>query len=295
MVRVSSLSFGSVIAKLTGVFLITMLLFSGCQSKKKSGAANKMAEEHKNSTSMPNRASLRHTSDPVTVWDVDYATINGKKIRGYLAKPAGKTNGMPGIIVIHEWWGLNGNIKNMTRRLAGQGYVALAVDLYHGKTATQAKDAMKLMKTAMDHKQEDIENLKQAYRYLKNTEHVEKTGVIGWCFGGGWALRTALALPDSIDATAIYYGELTTNPQKLKTLQMPLIGFFGGKDKSIPVKTVNQFKTTLDSLGKQVEIKIYPDAHHAFANPSGGTRYNPQAADDAWGKTLAFFDKYLKS
>jgi len=280
------------IAILSGIFLITVMMVSGCGSKKKN-YIDKVAKEHQNDDPVPNAASMMEASQPVTTREVVYATVNGNKVKGYLAKPENDSISTPGLIVIHEWWGLNDNIEAMTRRLAGEGYVALAVDLYNGKTASRPDGAMKLMRKAMDNQQAGIENVKQAYRFLKDKENVGKTGVIGWCFGGGWSLQTALALPDSIDATAIYYGHLVTDPNELKTLQMPIIGFFGGEDKSISKETINTFKTTLDSMGKQVEIKVYPDANHAFANPSG-TRYNAEAASDAWKRTMTFFDKYLK-
>ncbi|HKJ32215.1 MAG TPA: dienelactone hydrolase family protein [Balneolales bacterium] len=283
----------SAVIMFISIFLISVLMITGCKSKKNS-YTEKVAQEHKNDTPSPNAASLMEASQPVNTEDVVYATVNGKKIKGYYAAPESSDDSLPGMIVIHEWWGLNDNIRAMTRRIAGEGYKALAVDLYNGQTADKPDGAMKLMQKAMDKQQAGIENLKQAFRYLKNDKHAGKTGVIGWCFGGGWSLQTALALPDSIDATAIYYGHLVTDTNKLETLQMPVIGFFGGLDKSISQETINKFKSTLDSLGKQVQIKVYPDANHAFANPSG-TRYNAKAASDAWKRTMTFFDKYLKS
>jgi carboxymethylenebutenolidase len=139
-----------------------------------------------------------------------------------------------------------------------------------------------------------IDNLRQAYDYLEKQEKAPKIGTIGWCFGGGWSLQTALALPDKVDATVIYYGRLVTDPESLKKLQMPILGFFGGQDKGIPPASAREFEKALHELGKNVEIHIYEEANHAFANPSGGN-YDAAAATDAWGKTTAFFAKYLKS
>lgn len=276
------------------ILIAGVMMTAGCSSHKKSnGYADKMMKEHATDTPVANAESEVTPANPVTAKSVRYASIGGHEIEGYLAMPENKTGSIPGIIVIHEWWGLNDNIRSMAKRFAGEGYAALAVDLYDGKVASTPDSAYALMKESMDHADANIENLKQAYRYLADSVKATKIGVIGWCFGGGWSLRTALALPDKIDATVIYYGQLVTNPEQLKTLQMPVAAFFGGQDKSISKETILKFESTLDSLGKSVQVKIYPDANHAFANPSG-TRYDPEAAKDAWKLTLDFFARNLK-
>ena len=137
------------------------------------------------------------------------------------------------------------------------------------------------------------DNLRQAYAYLEGTRQAPKVGTIGWCFGGGWSLSTALLLPDKIDATVIYYGRLESDPGKLKPLSMPILGLFGELDKGIPVDSVRAFEAALTAAGKSAEIHVYPGADHAFANASGG-RYKADAAEDAWAKTVAFFGKHLR-
>ena len=276
------------------ILIVGVVLMVGCGARKESdNYADKMMTEHRSDKPIANAESEMAPNQPVTGKTVEYATINGHKVEGYLAVPKNMQGSIPGIIVIHEWWGLNDNIRAMARRFAGEGYAALAVDLYNGKVADSPDSAFSYMKMSMSHSDANVDNLKQAYQYLSNDAKATKIGVIGWCFGGGWSLRTALAMPDKIDATVIYYGQLVTNPDQLKTLQMPISAFFGGQDKSIPETTIRKFESTLDSLGKSVQVKIYPDANHAFANPSG-TRYNPKAAKDAWQKTMTFFNKNLK-
>jgi carboxymethylenebutenolidase len=120
-----------------------------------------------------------------------------------------------------------------------------------------------------------------------------RVGTIGWCFGGGWSLKTALALPDKVDATVMYYGAVVTDPAKLAPLKMPILGNFAGEDKSIPPSVVNAFEKALKDAGKTVDIKIYAGANHAFAN-SSGVVYKPDAAEDAWKRTVAFFEKNLR-
>lgn len=275
------------------LILISMLLFACGKKNTKKDYVDEMAEQHKNDVPVANAESLKEPQGPVKSERVEYATVDGTKITGYLAHPDAPNDSLPAMIVIHEWWGLNKNIESMADQLAGEGYVALAVDLYNGKSAEKPEQAMELMRNAMNHPENGISNLKQAYSYLHDHFTITKTGVIGWCFGGGWSLRTALAMPDKIDATVIYYGQLVTDAKELKTLKMPIYGFFGGEDPSIPKATIEKFKSTLDSLGGDVQVKIYPDASHAFANPSG-TRYNKLAAEDAWNRTLMFLNRNLK-
>jgi carboxymethylenebutenolidase len=257
----------------------------------------KMAEQHQHDKPAATPAATAQPAQEVTGEEVVYGQVGGKPVRGYLAKPASsKTSAkgpLPGLIVIHEWWGLNDNIRSMAKRLAGEGYTALAVDLYGGQTADTPDKAKELMGAVLKDLAPGAENVKQAYSFLETHEKAPKIGVIGWCFGGGWSLQTALLLPDKIDATVIYYGHLETDKAKLAPLKMPILGFFGGQDQSIPVSSVRDFEKTLKDLGKSVEIHVYDDASHAFANPSGGS-YNAKAAEDSWKRTTAFLKKNLK-
>ena len=256
--------------------------------------AAKMKDAHKHDSPVPTPAAEAEPRVAVDTSDVVYATIAGKPVHGYLARPKGVTGPLPGVIVIQEWWGLNDNMKAVTRRLAGEGYAALAVDLYGGQVATDSDGAQKLLQQVLENYDAGVENVKAAYAYLDTQQHAPKIGVVGWCFGGGWSLATAMALPDKIDATVMYYGRVVTDATKLTPLKMPILGFFGEDDDSLPVPDVKAFEDALRTAGKTATIKIYPGASHAFANPSGKS-YNPAAAADAWKLTVDFFAKYLKS
>ena len=238
-------------------------------------------------------AAYANPARPIKHREVVYATVNGQPVRGYLAEPLHAHGALPAIIVIHEWWGLNDNIRHMADQLAGEGYAALAVDLYHGEAAATPDAAVKLMKGVLANTATASSNLRQAYAYLHDTEHAPRIGVIGWCFGGGWSLETALMLPDKINATVMYYGRPVDNIVELSKLQMPLIGFFGEQDKGITPADVSAFQAALKQAHVNAEIHEYPGAGHAFANPSG-ENYRPAAAADAWKRTLAFFARYLK-
>lgn len=224
---------------------------------------------------------------------INYGQIDGQTLTGYISRPQKASESLPALIVIHEWWGLNDNIKMMTDRLAGEGYVALAVDLYTGNVAQDRNQARELVTKAIANSSQLQENIKQAYQYLKTEEQAPTIGSIGWCFGGLWSLNTALLLPNELDATVIYYGgNIETNPDKLKSLQMPILGIFASLDQNPSVDVVKEFEANLKALNKSVEIYIYEGANHAFANPSG-KNYNQKAAEDAWEKTIAFLAQNL--
>lgn len=254
-----------------------------------------MSREHAEDTPTATPLSSSDDIDGVVTEEVVYATVDGTPVTGFLARPDMtdmEAGAYPAVIVIHEWWGLNDNIRAMAEKLAAEGYVALAVDLYEGEVAGTPAQARSLMSASMEREAALTSNVTQANDYLTALTETGTVGVIGWCFGGGWSLRTALALPNAIDAAVIYYGQLVTDPDQLATLDMPILGLFGEDDGGIPVEGVRAFETALSDLGKDAEIVIYPGAGHAFANPSG-QNYQAEAAEDAWAKTLAFFQEHL--
>ena len=253
--------------------------------------AARMHKEHAQEAPTASPAVAPAPAQRIVAQPVEYATLGGKRISGHLARPLEAKGALPGLIVIQEWWGLNDNIKAMADRLAGEGYLVLAVDLYEGTVATTSEQAVATMQAAMKDPARLLDNLKQAHAYLKGAG-ATKVGVVGWCFGGGWALETALALGDGIAATVVYYGRVTSDPAEIAKLKSPLLGLFGALDQGIPVEGVRKFEAALKAAGKPAEIVVYEGADHAFANPSG-SRYQEQAAADAWQKTLAFLAKHL--
>lgn len=252
-----------------------------------------IAAEHQDDKPVATPAAETAPRTKVTGEDVSYGSIDGVELNGYLVRPAGADANTPGLIVIHEWWGLNDNIRRAAQRLAGEGYVALAVDLYGGESAEVPKDAIKLMTNLNENAERGEENLRQAFAYLSDTVGAPRIGSIGWCLGGRWSLRTAILLPDQLDATVIYYGSLVTDEAVLAPLQMPVLGNFAEDDPIIPLDSVAAFEQALTKLGKDVDVKIYAGAKHAFANPSG-MAYDPVAAEDAWERTTAFLGDALK-
>ena len=202
---------------------------------------------------------------------------------------------LPAVVMIHEWWGLNDNIKDMADELASEGYVVLAADLYNGEVATTPDKAMQLVGTVRENPEQAISNLQSAVQYLASLPNVNSSRIasLGWCFGGGQSLQLALnSEQNPLAATVIYYGNLVNDTNELSKINWPVLGIFGDQDQSIPVESVNAFEQALNETGITNEIYIYPGVGHAFANPSGDN-YAPAETVDAWEKTLAFLKKYV--
>lgn len=206
---------------------------------------------------------------------------------GFYARPAAEGT-YPGVVMIHEWWGLNDHIKDMASKLAAEGYQVLAVDLF-GRVAATPEEARALTQAVIPEKA--VENLRAAAAFLR-ARGAAKVASLGWCFGGGQSLRLALS-GEPLDATVIYYGQLVTDREALKAINWPVLGIFGSEDQSIKPETVREFDGALDALGVDNEVYVYPGVGHAFANPSN-PNHAPAAALDAWMKTVDFLASRLK-
>jgi len=247
-----------------------------------------MEKEHATDAPIETTASSIQPKQSIVDMDINFGS---QLFSAYMAEPKDGNPSPPCVLVIHEWWGLNDQIKSVTRQLAGEGYVALAVDLYQCEAASSVPEARDLMKTAMTNKASVLDHLNEAVVYLRRLYPKSKLGVIGWCFGGTFSLQVSLVCP--IDATVVYYGHLVSDPDEIMPLSSPVLGIFGELDKGIKLEHVKSFESALRARGKEHEIHVYPNVDHAFANPSG-MLYNEDAAVDAWSKTLMFFEKHLK-
>jgi carboxymethylenebutenolidase len=251
-----------------------------------------LAREHAGDAPTPSPAAKAEPRTPVETSTPVYATLAGTPITGFAARPAGVPGPLPAVLLIHEWWGLNDNLRALARQLAGEGHLVLAVDLYEGRTATTPDAARALMQEAEKRSDRIVENLRAARAWAAG-QGATRIGVVGWCFGGGWALQAGIRLGDELDAVVMYYGRVESDPRELARLRAPLLGLFAGRDGAIPVGAVRAFERALAEAGRDAEIHVYPDADHAFANPSGG-RYDEAAARDAWTRTLAFLAQHLR-
>jgi len=251
-----------------------------------------MSREHADDVGTPSDAADIGPERAVVAETLPYAEVNNELVYGHFVFPADMVEPLPALIVLHEWWGLNDGVRAMADRLAGEGYIVLALDLFGGNSATTPAEARELMMSVVEDPESANENIRQAYRFLQEVADAPRVGTLGWCFGGGWSLNAAMLLPDEIDAAVIYYGQVTDDEERLRLINAPILGLFGEEDTGIPVDSVRSFESALERLRKNYKIEIYPDARHAFANPSG-RNYNAEVAEQAWQETLAFLDLHL--
>jgi carboxymethylenebutenolidase len=236
-------------------------------------------------------AILLHAAEPAKTETVSYKS-GQETVSGFLALPNGGGK-HPALVVIHEWWGLNDQIKEETEKFAGQGYVALAVDLYRGKVATTPDEAHELMRGEPDDR--GIRDLEAAFAYLTARPDVkaDKIGSVGWCMGGGWSIKLAMSEP-KLAACAVNYGSLPTEAASIAKIKAPVLGNFGADDRGITPDSVRAFEASMKAAGKSADLKIYDGAGHAFENPNNKDGYRPQAAADAWSRMTAFFKETLQ-
>jgi carboxymethylenebutenolidase len=284
---------------LAAIFLVTLLCVAACDSNtppaEQQAALDNveaMAAEHANDTTEPSEAAQIAPRRAVIAERLPYAEVDDQLVYGYFVFPADMVEPLPAIIMIHEWWGLNDNVRAMADRLAAEGYIVLAVDLFDGDVAPTAGAARQLMLRVVENQDSASENIRQAYDFVNTIAAAPRVASLGWCFGGGWSLNTAMLFPNELDAAVIYYGQVTEDEDQLRPLSMPILGLFGAADSGIKIESVRAFEDALERLRKSHEIHVYPGAKHAFANPTGNA-YDATAAEDAWQKTLAFLQANL--
>jgi carboxymethylenebutenolidase len=216
---------------------------------------------------------------------------NGHTCQGYLATPPDGGKG-PAVVVIQEWWGLVEHIQNVVDRFAAEGFVAIAPDLYHGKTTKSPDDATKmLMELDAERAVREIAGA-GAYALQQPECTSKKYGVIGFCMGGALAQYAATQDAEHVGAAVSFYGGFKNVAPAWENLQAPILLIYGENDKGVPAAQGRALQAKLEKLGKNAELVVYPDADHAFFNDDRPP-YKPEAAADAWRRTLELFRRHL--
>jgi carboxymethylenebutenolidase len=217
-------------------------------------------------------------------------TVNGQKGEGWFAKPASGKG--PAVVVIQEWWGLVPHIKDVTDRFAKEGFVALAPDLYHGKTTTSPDQAGRLL-MELDVERAGREIAAAGAYLLNRPECSSKTiGVVGFCMGGALAQYAATSNP-SVGAAVSFYGGFKKVPLRWENLSGPILLIYGEKDEGVPPSEAKPLEDKLKALGKKVETIIFRGAPHGFFNDTRPGVYREECAKDVWQRTVAHFRAHL--
>jgi carboxymethylenebutenolidase len=268
---------------------LKLLLLAGIPVMACSGGSDREADQIV-SSSIP--AAILGEAPPPQGTDARYVR-GDTATRGYLAVPDGE-GPFPALILIHEWNGLSDRVRQVADAFADEGYVALAADLYKGRTGSNRDENVALTREARDDMQAVIGNLDAAQRFLRDRSDVTgKVGVMGWCFGGGIALSYALG-GEQHDATAIFYGSLIEDPAELSRLSHPVYGTFAEMDQGIPADQVERFAATLDSIGIDNDIHVYDAVNHGFwLRVDGDRELREEPARDAWSRLKQFLGRLL--
>jgi carboxymethylenebutenolidase len=231
------------------------------------------------------------TDERLTAEDVTFPGANGVTMKGYLVRPKNASGALGGVLVIHENRGLNNHIRDVARRMALEGFNALAVDFLspNGGTPPDEEKARQMFSSLNP---ADVAANGEASRvYLAGIQGANgKVGAMGFCWGGGTVGNLATKSPN-LNAGVIYYGS-QPKPEDVSAIKAPLMAHYGGLDERINAG-IPAFKEALEKNGKAFEIFVYDGANHAFNNDTSSVRYDRAAADLAWSRTVAFFKKHL--
>ncbi len=218
---------------------------------------------------------------------VDYPGPDGAELMGYLARPEGET-ARPGVVVVQEWWGLDDHIKELARRFAQAGYAALAPDLYHGAVTSEPDEARKLA-MALD-RDAAVDEIHSAADHLRDAAGAPKVGAVGFCMGGWLVLQGALD-DDALAAVVAFYGR-PLGAEDAARARAPVMGNYGARAGALRGAAVGAMAQAREAAGVPVDGKVYEGAPHAFFNDTRPS-YRAEAAQDAWARTLGWFETHL--
>jgi carboxymethylenebutenolidase len=269
-------------------FIHRAIVFTGSLAAATSFANALFAPDAKGAQVDPNDPGL-------VTREVSFNSSDGTEISGYLTRPTGDVR-RPAVIVIHENRGINDHIRDVSRRLAKEGYVALAPDLLSRFGGTRSfSDSNAANEGIRKLSDDDItRDLTGAINFLKEQNYVRanKIGVTGFCWGGGRALLIATRNKD-VASAVIYYGSNPRNLDDVKNISAAVYGHYGEDDPRLTAE-VPKLAEAMKKYGKTFDYKVYPDAPHGFNNDTSSRNYRERAAKEAWAKTLEFFKKHLQ-
>lgn len=281
------------------IFLLVMVytLTLGACSKGDDSANDGQTSPSAASESTAKAAQISASSGealPVAAEMMPYSEAEDGLIRGYFAYPASMVEPLPAVLLIHDWWGLDDVVRAQADALAEQGYVAFAVDLFHGKVASNTTEAAALSRRLLDETELAKANIAAAYRFVTDVAGSPKVAVLGWSMGGQWATQTPAFVDGEVAGVVSYYGQLDEQPDAIAGLSAPLLGLFAENDRSVAPAAVRAYRQAAEEAEKDVDLYIFPRVSSGFANPED-SRYDEAAASEAWQRTLSFLARTLRS
>ena len=230
---------------------------------------------------------------PVDSERLPYAEIDDQLVYGHFAFPSDMIEPLPAVIVVHDLWGLTDEVRALSDRLAAEGYMVLAVDLFDGSTfdAETRSRANREAVELLENPDKAASNISQALDFVGIAGAPGKAS-LGWGLGGAWSLNATMMFPDELDAAIVYYGQVTSDEEELMKISAPVLGLFGARDREITVDSVTEFEAAMRRLRKDYVVQVYPGVGARFADSTWAT-FDQEAARDAWQRTIDFLASKL--
>lgn len=279
----------------SGLLLAGMVLSGGCDSgsDNASTTADAVPAEAAPATVAPAAAAPVGATQRDVISDrLPYAEIGDELVYGYFVFPSDMIEPLPAVVVIHEWWGLTDDVRAICDRLAAEGFIVLAVDLFGGETSDAPGIARTLMASVVEDPDTAAENVAGAVDFVQNTAGAPRIGMLGYGLGGGLVLDAAISYGDDLDAAVMYYGSVESDQGKLLPISAPLLGLFAERDRAVSAESVEKFRDALQTLRKNFEVIIYPGAGTDFASPQSNN-HDRALVEQAWQKSLQFLQLHL--
>lgn len=280
---------------LSGALLACLALSSACDSGSGDAPAPAAAvpEETPTAAAAPAATeSVGATQRDVISDRLPYGEVGDELVYGYFVFPSDMIEPLPAVIVIHEWWGLTDDVRSVCDRLAAEGFIVLAVDLFGGEVSNTPAAARNLMAAVVEDPDTATQNIASAVDFVQNTAGAPRIGMLGYGLGGGLVLDAAINYGDGLDAAVMYYGQVESDQGKLLPISAPLLGLFGDGDRAVPNESVEKFRDAMRKLRKNFEVITYPDTGTDFASPQSNN-YDAAVVEKAWQKSLQFLQLHL--
>ena len=266
------------------------LVLAGCDQSTTTGGSTATNPQSSGADADSQQAAAQRA---VVAETLAYAEVDEQLVKGHFVIPEDMVELYPGIILIHEWQGLNDDMRALADRLAGEGFIVLAIDLYGGRSASTPTEARALMVEVLENQQFATDNIRQAAQWVRMAG-APRVATVGFGFGGGWSLNAAVQLESELDAAVVFYGQVSDNETTLASISAPVLALFGEDDSTVPSESVEQFEIAMQNLGKDIEIQRYKGSKGGFATP-GHRNFQPGNGDDAWRRMIAFLNTHMPS
>lgn len=273
----------------TMLMLALLVVAAGCGrgGDTTSGGAGGTADSPPTGAAELQQAAANERQRTVVSESLAYAEVDDQLVYGHFAFPSDMVEPLPAVVVVHDWWGLNEHVLSEAARLAAAGYIVLAVDLYGGEVVDAPAAARAKMISVVENPDLVESNLRQALEFV-GVAGAPQVATLGWGLGGGWALDAARLFPERVDAVVVFYGQVSDDEDRLASIDSPVLGFFGERDRGVKVESVRRFESAMQRLRKEVTLHIFDDTGRGFDDPARNT-HRADVAADAWQQTMDFF------